>query len=49
MYVTQVESSARPSNHELEAVLELRNALNNKDERDERFWILDHGEGRDVP
>jgi L-ascorbate metabolism protein UlaG (beta-lactamase superfamily) len=34
---------------EFEPVTQLRAALNNKDETDSRFWILEHGEGRDVP
>lgn len=34
---------------EFEPVVQLRAALNNKDETDSRFWILKHGEGRDVP
>src|SRR6266705_4394159 len=33
---------------ELEPVLKLREALANN-ESDSRFWILEHGEGRDVP
>jgi len=34
---------------EFEPVVKLREALNYKDKSDSRFWILDHGEGRDVP
>jgi L-ascorbate metabolism protein UlaG (beta-lactamase superfamily) len=34
---------------EFEPVLKLREALSNKDEIDSRFWVLEHGEGRDVP
>jgi L-ascorbate metabolism protein UlaG (beta-lactamase superfamily) len=34
---------------EYEPVLKLREALSNKDEIDSRFWVLEHGEGRDVP
>ena len=33
---------------EIEPVAELREALNKKDKR-ENFWVLEHGEGRDVP
>jgi len=34
---------------EFEPVVKLREALDDKDKSDSRFWILDHGEGRDVP
>ena len=34
---------------ELDPVRTLREALNNKANRDSSFWILEHGEGRDVP
>jgi len=34
---------------ELEPVLKLREALNNSDKGDSRFWVLEQGEGRDVP
>jgi L-ascorbate metabolism protein UlaG (beta-lactamase superfamily) len=33
---------------EVEPVAELRKALNEKDKRDTNFWVLEHGEGRDV-
>jgi len=33
---------------ELEPVLKLREALNNNDDGDSRFRVLEHGEGRDV-
>lgn len=34
---------------EFEPVLKLRETLNNKDEDDSRFWVLQQGEGRNVP
>jgi len=34
---------------EEEPVAKLREALNEKDKRDTNFWVLEHGEGRDVP
>jgi L-ascorbate metabolism protein UlaG (beta-lactamase superfamily) len=34
---------------ELEPVLKLREALDNNEKNDPRFWVLEHGEGRDVP
>jgi L-ascorbate metabolism protein UlaG (beta-lactamase superfamily) len=34
---------------ELEPVLKLREALDNNEKNDSRFWVLEHGEGRDVP
>jgi L-ascorbate metabolism protein UlaG (beta-lactamase superfamily) len=34
---------------EFEPVLKLREALNNSSQSDSRFWVLGHGEGRDVP
>jgi L-ascorbate metabolism protein UlaG (beta-lactamase superfamily) len=34
---------------EFEPVVELRQALNSRDETESRFWMLEHGEGRDVP
>ncbi len=34
---------------ESEPVLKLRETLNNKEKGDLSFWILEHGEGRDVP
>ncbi len=34
---------------ELEPVLKLREALANNEKNDSRFWVLEHGEGRDVP
>ena len=34
---------------EFEPAAKLREALNDKDEADSRFWVLEHGEGRDVP
>jgi len=34
---------------EFEPVKKLRAALKNKDKTDSHFWVLEHGEGRDVP
>ena len=34
---------------ELEPVLNLREALDDNEKNDSRFWVLEHGEGRDVP
>lgn len=34
---------------ETEPADELREALKDEDEADSRFWLLEHGEGRDVP
>ena len=34
---------------EREPVAELRESLENKDQTDSPFWVLEHGEGRDVP
>lgn len=34
---------------EFEPVVELRQALSNVDEAESRFWVLEHGERRDVP
>jgi len=34
---------------ELEPVLTLREVLADNEKNDSRFWVLDHGEGRDVP
>jgi L-ascorbate metabolism protein UlaG (beta-lactamase superfamily) len=33
---------------EFEPVAELRKALNNNEKGDSRFWVLEHGEGREV-
>jgi L-ascorbate metabolism protein UlaG (beta-lactamase superfamily) len=34
---------------EFEPVAKLRESINNKDNSDSRFWVLEHGQGRDVP
>jgi L-ascorbate metabolism protein UlaG (beta-lactamase superfamily) len=34
---------------EFEPVTELRHSLGAQDDQDSRFWILEHGEGRNVP
>jgi len=34
---------------ELEPVVRLREALANNEKNDSSFWVLEHGEGRDVP
>jgi L-ascorbate metabolism protein UlaG (beta-lactamase superfamily) len=34
---------------EFEPVVELRQALTSRGETEARFWVLEHGEGRDVP
>jgi L-ascorbate metabolism protein UlaG (beta-lactamase superfamily) len=34
---------------EFEPVIKLREALHNREKTDSRFWVLEHGEGRDVP
>ncbi|HZE72432.1 MAG TPA: hypothetical protein VE135_23215, partial [Pyrinomonadaceae bacterium] len=34
---------------EFEPVLDLREALGDKSDSNSHFWVLDHGEGRDVP
>ncbi len=34
---------------ESEPVAKLRESLNNKPRGDSRFWVLEHGEGRNVP
>ena len=34
---------------ELEPVLDLREALGDKPNSYSHFWVLEHGEGRDVP
>jgi len=44
-----VDANSLGDDGELDPVRTLREALNNKANRDSSFWILEHGEGRDVP